>query len=317
VHSSLGAGAACATFGVALIRVWTCSLPDERQRLAARLVQEGLLPCSTTGCSREADPRPRTMGPQLWSAIGLRRRSRRDRDPRRGAARARLGRARGRRRDRVGALRRQRARAQARDVRPSGGFYEASTTRTTPSAAGCRGGSQWRDAFRRAATRPRAERIAEFSSTRATASAGAPWSLDFGDGALTANGAGLGHAALDLATARPRRCGISTNSAAASERQRRDGRGACCAASRARLRRLAPTDAEIANPRRFAAQQAAAAHLFVLSEAGELVEIPQRRGGAVAEVQSSVTEPAPLAVSAPSPKSSATAHRRFAGSSCG
>jgi oligo-alginate lyase len=116
-HSSLGSGAACAAFGVAFDSVYDLLSPAERTAVAARLATEGILPVLddwVLGGKRihSLD----TMGHNWWSAIvfgaGIGAMAILDEEPR-----ARLGRARGSRRGRVDALRRQPHREQAGELR--------------------------------------------------------------------------------------------------------------------------------------------------------------------------------------------------------
>ena len=192
-HSSLGSGAACAAFGVAFDSVYDLLTPDERHTLAARLAEKGILPVLddwVLGAKRihSLD----TMGHNWWSAIvfgaGIGAMAILDEEPRAHGWVERVG---------LAETEWTRYAGSVLENKPStfdanGGFYESINYANFAIGSYLPFRLAWRDAFvAPPPIIPVLDRIAEyFIHTSYPQSAGAPWSLDFGDGALTANGAG-------------------------------------------------------------------------------------------------------------------------------
>lgn len=192
-HSSLGSGAACAAFGVAFDSVHDLLTPDERRALATRLVEQGILPVLddwVLGAKRihSLD----TMGHNWWAAIvfgaGIGAMAILDEEPR---AHGWV--------ERIGAAEREWTRyaGSLLENKPStfdanGGFYESVNYANFAIGSYLPFRLAWRDAFVAPPPAiPVLDKIAAyFIHTSYPHSGGAPWSLDFGDGALTANGAG-------------------------------------------------------------------------------------------------------------------------------
>ncbi len=193
-HSSLGAGAACADFGLAFDSVHDLLSPEERRALAARLAEKGILPVLedwVLGAKRihSLD----TMGHNWWSAIvfgaGIGAMAILDDDPR---ARGWV--------ERVGAAETEWVRyaGSLLENKPAtfdanGGFYESVNYASFALRSYLPWRLAWRDAFvTPPPPLPGLDRIAEFFLHASyPRSAGAPWSLNFGDGSLSAHGAGV------------------------------------------------------------------------------------------------------------------------------
>ncbi|MDP3068989.1 MAG: heparinase II/III family protein [Opitutaceae bacterium] len=190
-NASLGSGEACARFAVMFDSVYDLLSPTERKTLAARFAEKGILPILddwVLGAKRihALD----TMGHNWWSAIvfgaGIGAMAILDEEPR---ARGWV--------ERVGAAEAEwlRYAGSFLDNKPSnfdarGGFYESVNYAGYAVRSYLPFRRAWRDAFVAPSPAfPLLDRMAEFfMHVSYPRSAGAPWSLNFGDGSLTSNG---------------------------------------------------------------------------------------------------------------------------------
>ncbi len=189
-NSSLGAGEACAAFGVAFDSVYDLLTPAERKTLAARLATEGILPVLddwVLGGKRihSLD----TMGHNWWSAIvfgaGIGAIAIMDEDPR---ARGWVGRV------SLAEAEWTRYAGSLMENKPAnfdakGGFYESVSYASYAISSYLPFRLAWRDAFVAPLPAiPVLDHIAEFFSHASyPRSAGAPWSLNFGDSGLSSS----------------------------------------------------------------------------------------------------------------------------------
>ena len=247
-HSSLGSGAACATFGVAFDSVYGLLTLDERKTLATRLAEKGILPVLddwVLGAKRihSLD----TMGHNWWSAIvfgaGIGAMAILDEEPRAHDWVERVGAAETEWTRYAGSL----LENKPSNFDANGGFYESINYASFAIGSYLPFRLAWRDAFVAPPPPvPVLDRIADyFIHTSYPQSAGAPWSLDFGDGSLTANGAGVVALLWDLGYRKPAYLWYLNQFRDAGNRAGEMGGGGLLRGSPRDLL-YAPTDAEIA-----------------------------------------------------------------------
>ena len=247
-HSRLGSGAACAAFGVAFDTVYDLLTPEERTTLAARLTAKGILPVLddwVLGVKRihALD----TMGHNWWSAIvfgaGIGAMAIMDEEPRAHGWVERVGAAEAEWTRYAGSL----LENKPSTFDANGGFYESINYANFAIGSYLPFRLAWRDAFVAPPPRvPVLDKIAEFFiHTSYPQSGGVPWSLDFGDGALTANGAGTVTLLWDLGNRPPAALWYLNQFRDAGGRAGEMGGGGLLRASPRDLL-YAPTDAEIA-----------------------------------------------------------------------
>jgi oligo-alginate lyase len=193
-HSSLGSGAACAAFGIAYDSVYDLLSPDERKTLASRLAEQGILPVLddwVLGAKRihSLD----TMGHNWWSAIvfgaGIGAMAILDEEPRARGWVERVSAAESEWTAYAGSVLENKPSSFDRN----GGFYESINYASFAIGSYLPWRLAWRDAFVAPPPAvPVLDHIAEFFMQASYPnSAGTPWSLNFGDGNLTSNGAGV------------------------------------------------------------------------------------------------------------------------------
>jgi oligo-alginate lyase len=190
-HSGLGYGEACHSFGIAYDTVYDLLTPKERRMLAGRLAEDGILPVLNDwvlGARRihALD----TMGHNWWSAIvfgaGIGAMAILDEDPRAEGWVERIGAADAEWLSYAGSN---------LDNKPSnfdrnGGFYESVSYAGFAIRSHLPFRIAWRDAFvKPLPEHPVLGKITDFfMHTSYFRSGGSPWSTDFGDSSLGANG---------------------------------------------------------------------------------------------------------------------------------
>ena len=205
-HAGLGSGAACAAFGVAFDSIHDLLTPAERQALAHRLATNGILPVLddwVLGGRRihSLD----TMGHNWWSAIvfgaGIGAMAIMDEEPRARGWVERVGWAEAEWVTYAGSV----LENKPANFDAAGGFYESVNYASFGIGSYLPFRLAWRDAFLAPPpSLPVLDRIADFFlQTSYPRNGGLPWSLNFGDGNLTANGAGVVTLLWDLGYRKP------------------------------------------------------------------------------------------------------------------
>ena len=193
-HTGLDSGEACHSFGIAYDTVYDLLTPKEREELAARLAEEGILPILNDWVLGEKRIHALdTMGHNWWSAIvfgaGIGAMAIMDEDPRAPGWVQRVGAADAEWLTYAGSN---------LDGKPSnfdrnGGFYESVSYAGYAIRSHLPFRLAWRDAFVEPLPEPAVlSKIADFfMHTSYFRSAGSPWSTDFGDSSLGSNGGGV------------------------------------------------------------------------------------------------------------------------------
>ncbi len=190
-HSGLDSGEVCASFGIAFDTVYDLLTSNERKELAARLAEEGILPVLNDWVLGEKRIHALdTMGHNWWSAIvfgaGIGAMAIMDEDPRAPGWVQRVGAADAEWLSYAGSN---------LDNKPAnfdrnGGFYESVSYAGFAIRTHLPFRLAWRDAFVTPLPEPPVlGKIADFfMHTSYFRSGGSPWSTDFGDSSLGANG---------------------------------------------------------------------------------------------------------------------------------
>ena len=193
-HVGLDSGENCASYGIAYDTVYDLLTPAERKQLASRLAEEGILPVLNDWVLGEQRIHSLdTMGHNWWSAIvfgaGIGAMAIMDEDPRAQGWVERVGAADAEWLSYAGSL----LENKPANFDRNGGFYESVNYAGYAIRTHLPFRLAWRDAFvTPLPDNPVLEKIADFFiHTSYPRSGGSPYSLDFGDSSLTANGGGV------------------------------------------------------------------------------------------------------------------------------
>lgn len=190
-HTGLDSGDRCHSFAIAYDTVYDLLTPEERGRLAARLAEEGILPILNDWVLGEKRIHTiDTMGHNWWSAIvfgaGIGAMAIMDEDPRAAGWVKRVGAADAEWLTYAGSN----LAGKPSNFDRNGGFYESITYASYAIRSHLPFRLAWRDAFVEPLPKPAVlSKIADFfMHTSYFRSAGSPWSVNFGDSSLGANG---------------------------------------------------------------------------------------------------------------------------------